>query len=89
MALSSLQPLPPIPPLLPPLSLTPPTSLTIIHHLITLKLTSDNFLLRKTQKCSSFEKPAPLWLDVTAPPPPQVITFVAVGGTQTLQNPEF
>ena len=60
-----------------PTPLTPPTSLTIIHHLITLKLTSDNFLLRK-HKLFLFERPAPLWLDVTAPPPPQVITFVAV-----------
>nr|POE80473.1 hypothetical protein CFP56_25189 [Quercus suber] len=39
--------------------------------------------------CSLFERPTPLWLDVTAPPPPQVITFVAAGGTQTLQNLEF
>lgn len=39
--------------------------------------------------CSLFERLAPLWIDVTSPPPPQVITFVAAGGTQTLQNPKF
>lgn len=32
--------------------------------------------------CSLFERLAPLWIDVTSPPPPQVITFVAAGGTR-------
>ena len=67
-----------------------PTSLTIIHHLITIKLTRDNYLLWKAQ-IVPYLKGQHLYgyLSKTTPTPPQIITVAANDATQALQNPKF
>ena len=67
-----------------------PTSLTTIHHLITIKLTRDNYLPWEAHivpylKGQHFYG----YLDETTPNPPQVITIAANGDTQALRNLEF
>ena len=67
-----------------------PTSLTTIHHLITIKLTGDNYLLWEAQ-IVPYLKGQHLYgyLDGTTPTPPRIITIAADDATQTLQNPKF
>ena len=67
-----------------------PTTLTTINHLITIKLTHDNYLLWKAQIVPSLKGQHVYgYLDGSTPNPPQVITIEANGDTQALQNPEF
>ena len=67
-----------------------PTSLTTIHHLITIKLTCDNYLVWKAP-IVPFLKGQHLYgyLKGNTPTPSQIITVSADGATQALQNPEF
>ena len=67
-----------------------PTSLTTIHHLITIKLTYDNYLLWKAQ-IVPFLKGQHLYgyLNGTTPTPPWIITVAADNATQALQNLKF
>ena len=67
-----------------------PTSLTTIHHLITVKLTCDNYLVWKAP-IVPFLKGQHLYgyLDGNTSTPSQIITVSADGATQALQNLEF
>ena len=64
-----------------------PTTLTTIHHLITIKLTRDNYLVWKAQIVSHLKGQHLYgYLDRTTPAPPQVITIAANSDIQDLQN---
>lgn len=67
-----------------------PTSLATIHHLITIKLTCDNYLQWKAH-IVPYLKGQHLYgsLDGTTPAPPQIITIAADDTTQAIQIPEF
>ena len=66
------------------------TTLTTIHHLITIKLTRDNYLLWKAQIVPYLEGQHLYgFLDGTTAPPSQTITVESNGETQVLQNLEF
>ena len=67
-----------------------PTSLTTIHHLITSKLSHDNYLLWKAQ-IVPYLKGQHLYgyLDGTTPTPPRIITVAANDAIQALRNPKF
>ena len=67
-----------------------PTSLTTIHHLITIKLTHDNYLLWKAQ-IVPYLKGQHLfgYLDGSTPAPPQSLTVETDGDIQVIQNPDF
>ena len=67
-----------------------PTTLTPIHHLITIKLTSENYLLWKAQ-IVPYLKGQHLYgyLDGSTPTPPQSLTVEADRGVQVIQNPDF
>ena len=67
-----------------------PTSLTPIHHLITIKLTRKNYLLWKAQ-IVPYLKGQPLYgyLDGSIPTPPQSLIIEADGDVQVIQNPNF
>ena len=67
-----------------------PTSLTTIHHLITIKLTRDNYLLWKAQ-IVPYLKGQHLfgYLDGSNPTPPQSLTVEIDGDIQVIQNPDF
>ena len=67
-----------------------PTTLTTIHHLITIKLTHDNYLLWKAQIVSYLKgQHLYVYLDRTTPAPPQVITVAANSDIQDLQKQNF
>ena len=67
-----------------------PTSLTTIHHLITIKLTCDNYLVWKAPIVPFFKgKHLYGYLKGNTPTPSQIIIVSADGATQALQNPEF
>ena len=67
-----------------------PTTLTPIHHLITIKLTRENYLLWKAQ-IVPYLKGQHLYgyLDGSTPAPPQSFTIEVDGDVQVLQNPDF
>ena len=67
-----------------------PTSLTTIHHLITIKLTGDNYLLWKAQ-IVPYLKGQHLfgYLDGSTPAPSQSLTVETDGDIQVIQNPNF
>ena len=67
-----------------------PTSLTTIHHLITIKLTCDNYLLWKTQ-IVPYLKGQHLYgyLNGTTLALPRIITIAADDTIQAIQNPKF
>ena len=67
-----------------------PTSLTPIHHLITIKLTRENYLLWKAQVVP-YLKGQHLYgyLDGSTPAPPQSLTIESDGDVQVIQNPDF
>ena len=67
-----------------------PTSLTTIHHLITIKLTRDNYLLWKAQIVPYLKgQHLYCYLDGTTLAPPRIITIAADDTTQAIQNPAF
>ena len=67
-----------------------PTSLTPIHHLITIKLTCENYLLWKAQ-IVPYLKGQHLhgYLDGSTPAPPQSLTIETNGDVQVIQNLDF
>ena len=67
-----------------------PTSLTTIHHLVTIKLTRDNYLLWKAQ-IVPYLKGQHLfgYLDGSTPTPPQSLTVETNGDIQVIQNLDF
>ena len=67
-----------------------PTSLTTIHHLITIKLTHDNYLLWKAQ-IVPYLKGQHLcgYLNGTTPALSRIITIAADDTNHAIQNPEF
>ena len=67
-----------------------PHSLTQVHHLITIKLTRDNYLLWKAQ-IVPYLKGQHLFgfLDGTRLAPLPVLTSTADGAAQIIPNPEF
>ena len=67
-----------------------PTSLTAIHHLITIKLTHDNYLLWKAQIVPYFKGQHLYgYLDGSTPTPPQSLTVEVDGDIQVIQNPDL
>ena len=67
-----------------------PTTLPPIHHLITIKLTYENYLLWKAQ-IVPYLKGQHLYgyLDGSTPAPPQSFTIEVDGDVQVIQNPDF
>ena len=67
-----------------------PTTLPPIRHLITIKLTYENYLLWKAQ-IVPYLKGQHLYgyLDGSTPTPPQSFTIEANGDVQVIQNPDF
>ena len=67
-----------------------PTTLTPIHHLITIKLTRKNYLLWKAQ-IAPYLKGQHLYgyLDGTTPAPSQSLTVEANRYVQVIQSPDF
>ena len=67
-----------------------PTTLTPIHHLITIKLTRENYLLWKAQ-IVPYLKGQHLYgyLDGSIAALPQSLTIEAGGDVQVIQNPDF
>jgi hypothetical protein len=66
-----------------------PTSLTTIHHLITIKLTHENCLLWKAQVVPYLRGHLFKFVDGSHLNPPPVITTQSSGATTILVNPEF
>ena len=68
----------------------PFSHLTPIHHLFTIKLTRENYLLWKSQ-IVPYLKGQHLYgyLDGSTPAPPQSLTIEVDGDVQVIQNPDF
>ena len=73
------------------LSLLPtPTHLPAVHHLVTIKLTHDNYLLWKAQIVPYLHGQHLFgFLDASRPAPPQTLTVTTDGTSQLQPNPKF
>ena len=71
-------------------SASPPTSLTVVHHLITIKLTRDNYLLWKAHIVPYLKGQHMFaFLNGSWPAPPQTLLTQLVATTTLVPNPEF
>uniref|UniRef100_A0A2N9J7Y7 Uncharacterized protein n=1 Tax=Fagus sylvatica TaxID=28930 RepID=A0A2N9J7Y7_FAGSY len=72
------------------LSASPPTSLIAVHHLITIKLTRDNYLLWKAQIVPYLRgQHLFAFLDGSRPAPPPSLPTQLAEATALVPNPEF
>jgi hypothetical protein len=69
---------------------TSPHSLSPIHHLITIKLTRDNYLLWKAQIVPYLRGQHLFgFIDGTQPPPPQFLPLTTTETRHSCSNPDF